>query len=262
MKRPASRSLLGNLFWLPWSGIALVLTLSYLIGLTILVIPGAMLIPFERWQLKWPHPAVGLSTLFSLNPIRTHVDPNYRFDRVSVFAQNHVSILDGFIACGAIRVPLCGLENAAHLSVPGYGWLLRLANAIPVRRAATGGRYAEVQQAFRERASRGISIITFPEGHRTLDGNLRPFKKGVFRIARDAGLPIVPIAVRGAYRMLPKGQLAIRPGWLDVYIAPQIDTDGLTDEQIPLVMERVRQIMEAWIHRGEKLGHLALQPLQ
>lgn len=202
-------------------------------------------------MLGWP-------VYFTLSRKHVHVDPRYDKKRVVVFVQNHVSMMDGNIACGAVRVPMCGLENASHLKVPGYGWLLTAANAIPVERGA--GRYRKIAEAFRERASRGVSILTFPEAHRTKDGKLQPFKRGVFTIARDAGLPIVPLAVRGAYRMLPKGAITCRPSKVEIYMAPPIETEGLTDAQIPELMERVSTVIEAWVERGEKLGDLCLQP--
>lgn len=244
--------------WLPFSIASWLTCMSWMIALFVSVLPVMIFVPFERLQLWWAHPMLGWPVRFTLSRLKVHVDPRYDKKRVVVFVQNHVSMLDANIACGSIRVPLCGLENASHLKVPGYGWLLTSANAIPVERGA--GRYKKIAEAFRERASRGISILTFPEAHRTIDGKLRPFKRGVFTIARDAGLPIVPLAVRGAWRMLPKGALTCRPAKIEVYMAPPIETAGLTDEQIPELMERVRRVIEAWVERGEKLGDLCLQP--
>jgi 1-acyl-sn-glycerol-3-phosphate acyltransferase len=254
-----SRTRLGDLFWLPWSVVAWISTISWMLVLTVSSLPLMLFIRFERFQMVFHHPALGYSVWFALSRLKVHVDPGYDRRRVSVFVQNHVSMLDAVIACGAIRVPLCGLENASHLKVPGYGWLMRCANAIPVDRKKRTFR-RDIEGALRERASRGISILTFPEAHRTTDGKLRPFKRGVFLMARDAGLPIVPISVRGAYRLLPKGAVSMRPTTIEVYIAPQIETKGLSDDQVVQLMERVRRVHEAWIERGEKLGHLCRQP--
>lgn len=235
------------------------LTLSWMGVIFFMTLPLTLFMPFSRFQVyfhrkvAWP-----LWALFS--PLRVGYDQGYDRERVSLFLQNHVTMLDANIACGTIPVPMCGLENAAHLKIPGYGWLLRLANAIPVQKGAQ--RYHVIASAFRDRVERGISVLAFPEAHRTLDGKLRPFKSGVFRAARDAGLPIVPVASRGAYTLLPKGTMIIRPCPIEVYVAPQIETAGLTDEQLPQVMERVRLIMEAWIERKERLGHLSAEPFE
>ncbi len=251
---------MGELVWLPWSVVAWVLTILWMIFLVGASAPIMLVVPFERFQLRFPHPQTAWPLWLAFSRLRVTRDPGYDPTKVSIFVQNHVSMLDACIACGSIRVPLCGLENAAHLRVPGYGWLMRAANAIPVHRTAHD-RFLRIAEAIRERASRGISILTFPEAHRTLDGRLRPFKRGVFAMARDAGLPIVPIAVRGAYRMLPKGRFTIRPSTIEVYIAPQIETKGLSNEQLSLLMERVREVIMAWVERGEKLGHLCTEPL-
>jgi 1-acyl-sn-glycerol-3-phosphate acyltransferase len=137
--------------------------------------------------------------------------------------------------------------------------VLKMANAIPVRKGAR--RYEEISAAFRERASRGISILTFPEAHRTKDGNVQPFKRGVFRMARSAGLPIVPVCTRGAFRMLPKGAITSRPGMVEVWIAPQVETTGLSDRQLEILAERVREVMQIWIDRREKRPEIYLAPL-
>lgn len=197
---------------------------------------------------------------FALGPVKTIEDPGYRRDVVSMFMQNHVTMLDGCTATAAIRVPLCGLENAAHLKVPGYGWIMRCANAIAVDRKDPRMR-AGIRTAIHDRITRGINVLTFPEGHRTLDGKLRPFKRGVFRMAVEAGIPVSPIAVRGAYKMMPKGSFTVRPSQVEVYIAPQIETKDLTLKDLPALMERVKTVMEAFIERGEMLGHLCKEPL-
>lgn len=256
----AGRSWWGELLWLPWSVTAWMISLSWMMLLTVLCIPLMPFVRFERFQALFPQWSVSWPIWISGSRLRVHVDPGYDRSRVSMFVQNHVSMMDACIACGAIPVPLCGLENASHLRVPGYGWLMRCANAIPVDRSKKG-LYKIIEQAIRERASRGISILVFPEGHRTMDGKLRPFKQGVFRMARDAGIPIVPISARGAYRMLPKGTLVVRPSLVEVYIGPQIETEGLDDEELPALIERVRGIHEAWIERREKVGESSSRAL-
>ncbi|MCA9654343.1 MAG: 1-acyl-sn-glycerol-3-phosphate acyltransferase [Myxococcales bacterium] len=249
------RTLAGDLLWAPWSAVGWVATLGWMGALATVSLPFLPFVPFERFQHTHLHRKVAWPLWLLMCPLKVRYDRS----RTSVFAMNHVSMLDANIACGSIPVPLCGLENAAHLMVPGYGWLMRVANAIAVPKGEK--RYEVIAAAFKERASRGISVLAFPEAHRTLDGKLRPFKSGVFRAARDAGVPIVPIVSRGAYRMLPKGAMTMRPSRLEVYVAPQIETAGLRDDQIPELMERVREVMEGWIERGEMLGHRCLEPL-
>jgi 1-acyl-sn-glycerol-3-phosphate acyltransferase len=258
MRHP-DRTLLGDILWAPWSAVGWLGTLGWMGTIAASMLPLTLVVPFERIQTTMFQPATSWPLWLLMSPLRVTYDPGYDRSRVSLLMMNHVSMLDANIACGAVPVPMCGLENAAHLKIPGYGWLLKMSNAIPVRKGE--GRLPEIVEAFRERASRGISVLAFPEAHRTLDGKLRPFKSGVFRAARDAGLPIVPIATRGAFRMLPKGAFTMRPSRIEVYVAPQIETEGLTDEQLPILMDRVREVLEGWIERKEMLGDRCLEPL-
>ncbi|MEM6292869.1 MAG: lysophospholipid acyltransferase family protein [Myxococcota bacterium] len=233
-------------------------SLTWMGGLWASALPFTIFKPFEKFQMKWVQPLVATPIRFAFSKLDVEYDPLFDKTKMSVFAQNHVSMMDANIACGSIPVPLCGLENAAHLDVPGYGWLLRMSNAIPVRKGAN--RYKEVAEAFRERASRGISVLAFPEAHRTLDGKVGKFKRGVFRIAVEANLPIAPLCVRGAYKMLPKGEFTIRPSRVHVYMAPQIDTTNLTEEDVPELMERVGEVMRAWVDDGVKRPDLCTAP--
>lgn len=253
------RNLVGEILWAPWSAVGWVATMGWMGLIAGVMLPVTLFLPFERFQARFFQPAVSWPLRMLFSPLRVFHDPHYDRTRVSVFMQNHVSMLDACAGCGSIPVPMCGLENEAHLRLPGYGWLLRMSNAIPVPRGE--GRYAAVAAAFRERASRGISVLTFPEAHRTTDGKLRTYRSGVFRAAIEAGLPIVPVSVRGMYRLLPKGAVTMRPSRLEAYVAPQIETVGLTMDDLPALMERVRVVQEAWLERREQLGHLCREPL-
>ena len=106
-----------------------------------------------------------------------------------------------------------------------------------------------------------MPVFTFPEAHRTRDGNVQPFKRGVFRMAREAGLPITPVCTRGAFRMLPKGAITSRPSVVEVWIAPQVETAGLSDRQLEILAERIREVMQIWIDRREKHAEIYLAPI-
>lgn len=260
MRLPNERTLVGEIVWAPYSVFAWTASLIWLCGAGAAFMVAVLFVPFERWQHRIAHQLTGVPMWIALGPVRTVEDPGYRRDVVSMFMQNHVSMLDGCAATAAIRVPLCGLENAEHLRVPGYGWIMKCANAIGVERKDRN-RVAKVREAIHNRIARGISVLTFPEAHRTLDGKLRPFKSGVFKMAIEAGIPIVPVAVRGAYNMLPKGSFCVRPGRVEIYIAPQIETKGLTADDVPALKERVATVLTAWVERREKVGHLCKEPL-
>lgn len=253
--KPADRSWAGEVFYAPYSVAVWIMTLSWMAGLVTSCVPLTWWRPFERFQTRWPQPQISWALRFGLNRLQVEYDEGYDHDAVTVFVQNHVSVLDGHVATGSIKQPFCGLENASHAKVPGYGWMMQMGNAIWVH-PKRPNKYVEIAKAFRERASRGISVLTFPEGHRTMDGKLRPFRRGVFAIARDAGLPMSVLAVRGMRRVLPKGTFVLRPEKIEVYVGPQIQLAGLSDEELDGAMEAVRQVMDAWIERREKRPEL------
>lgn len=249
---------LSDLFFYPWSAVVWSGGIVWMIFLVATSLPLTLFVPFERFQTRWPMPQIGWTIYLTFSRTRIVHDPRYRGRKGVVFVQNHVSVYDGYIACHAIRVPLSGLENEAHLKLPGYGWMMRLANAVPVGKGQ--GRFAKIATAMKERVSRGISVLTFPEAHRTSDGKVQPFKRGVFQIARDAGIPVVPLGVRGMYEVLPKGRFLIRPGKVEIYMGPEIETAGLTDAQLDRLSERVRDILVDWVDHGRTCGDVAFEP--
>ena len=169
--------------------------------------------------------------------------------RPSVFCQNHVNFMDAHVACRVIPGPFCGLMLASHFKIPAYGWIMRITSGIPVP-SGRGGRTTALMAAARDRIARGLSILVFPEAHRTLDGHVQPFKHGVFYMARDAGAPVVPIAVRGAYEVNHKGTWQFTRGPVTVWVGPQVETAGLDDEAIAAVMTELRADIHEFVETG------------
>jgi 1-acyl-sn-glycerol-3-phosphate acyltransferase len=125
---------------------------------------------------------------------------------------------------------------------------MRAANGIPVPRGAK--RTEALVEATKERASRGISVLTFPEAHRTMDGRVRPFRRGAFVMAREAGLPIVPIGIRGMYHVLPKGSWVVNPGHLEIFMGRAYETQGLSDAELEALVEEVHRVIANWVENG------------
>lgn len=180
-------------------------------------------------------------------------DPGFDRERPSVFCQNHVNVLDAFTACASIPQPFVGLMLAWHFKIPGYGWMMKATNGIPVHRNAKN-RTELLSAEARDRVSKGLSILTYPEAHRTKDGKVQPFKRGMFFMARDAGLPVVPLAVRGMYEVNRKGSALFAPGEVDVYVGPQIETAHLDDEGIADLAARMSEAMARYVEGTDRDG--------
>jgi 1-acyl-sn-glycerol-3-phosphate acyltransferase len=171
---------------------------------------------------------------------RAEVHPDVDPDRPYIFCQNHVNHLDFFICYRATPHFKQGLELEDHFRWPVYGWVMKQRGTIPVR-PGMKGQVSELTEAFRREIEQGDSILAFPEGRRTLDGRVGPFRSGVFYIARDLGIPIVPVAVTGTQDVMRVGSLLIRPDRnVTVYCEEPVETAGVPDEEMDALVERVR----------------------
>lgn len=120
----------------------------------------------------------------------------------AVIVANHLSILDILVLYGLFR-PYKWVSKASVFKVPFIGWNMRLNDYVAIRR---GDRESikEMMNHCRKHLANGSPILLFPEGTRSPDGVLQDFRTGAFKLAIDAGCPIVPVALSGTYRGLPK----------------------------------------------------------
>lgn len=191
-------------------------------------------------------PAPGFYACVRLGFVRMKIthDPGFDPWRLSVFCFNHVNFLDAFFASSAIPHAFCGLMHAWQFKIPFYGWLMATSKGI---RVYPGKKNFEslVAQA-KQRKQLRMSILTFPEGGRTTTGRVREFKKGMFFMAREAGYPVAPAAIRGAYAVNRKGSMLFHPGHtVEIHVGPQLETVGKTDAEI----ETLSQEAQAWVTR-------------
>jgi 1-acyl-sn-glycerol-3-phosphate acyltransferase len=212
-------------------------------------VPLTLVVPFERFQRWWPQLLMGQVTRLTRGPRRLTYDPGFDPKRVSLFMMNHTSMLDGHVACWAIPQPFCGINHEHHFRVPVYGWLLRRGNGIGVAQGAHG-QTAHIAAQVADRVRRGISILTFPEGRRTQNGRVLPFRRGLFLVARDAGVPVVPLCVRGLWGVLRRGEWIVRPAAIAVHVGPQVETAGLSDDEVSALAARLQAFTADFVERG------------
>lgn len=212
-------------------------------------LPLSLVIPFEKIMPRFPQPIMGAVPRLALGRRSITYHPDFDRDRVSMYLMNHTSILDAHVALWAIPHAFCGVQHAHHFDVPVYGWLMKRGNGIGVVKGQAGqGEWVAAQ--IRDRIERGISVLGFPEGRRTQNGRVLPFRRGLLSMARDGGLPVVPLAVRGLWQILRKGEWMLRPHPLDVYVGPQIETEGLDDAQIDRLAENLYRFTADYVERG------------
>jgi 1-acyl-sn-glycerol-3-phosphate acyltransferase len=162
-------------------------------------------------------------------------------DGPCLFAANHQSLLD--IPALFLMLPDGSrfLAKESLFRIPFLGWAMTASGCIPIDRSNRARAVRSEEAATRVRAGR--SVVFFPEGTRSKNGRLAPFKKGGFHLAREAGVPVVPVAISGSHRILPSGSLWVQPGPLRVHLAAPIVPGGLD-------VEALSQAVRAGIAQG------------
>jgi len=149
---------------------------------------------------------------------------------VCIFVANHTSTADPPAVAGAIprRVAILVKESLFHIPIVARAF--RLAHFVPVNRADREAAIASAETAIAH-LKEGVSFLIYPEGTRSADGRLQPFKRGVAVMAIKAGVPVVPMACAGAHRVMRKKGIAISPGEIVVRFLPPLDASAYTLEQ-------------------------------
>lgn len=191
-------------------------------ALVVRLITGDNRIPLAMARRCW---APGLLAGGFMRVEVTGLD-NLDRDRPHFFAANHQSIVDVVGLFYALPVPLLFMLKKELLSVPFLGWYVSAMGMITLERHKRRSALENLSQCHRH-LTEGKSIITFPEGTRSLDGTVGPFKPGTFIPAIDDQIPIVPIALEGPGKILPPGGFRVRPGTIRIAIGPPIPTTGL-----------------------------------
>jgi 1-acyl-sn-glycerol-3-phosphate acyltransferase len=169
----------------------------------------------------------GVREAGSLDPARPHL-----------FVANHRSMADIFLVC-LLPWEVKFLSKESVFRIPLLGWLMRTAGDIPLARGDKDSAREAIEQ-MRRRLTEGASVIVFPEGTRSADGSLAPFREGAFRLAAELSADVVPLAIRGTETALPKHSLVFAPTTATVTVLAPIETAGSTAVEAPRLAERVR----------------------
>jgi len=165
-----------------------------------------------------------------------------RRDVTYVFVSNHQSIYDIPIIFASIPHQLRIIAKESLGRLPILGWHLRWTGHLLVNRARPSSKIGErISKLLRD----GFSLIVFPEGTRSRDGNVAPFKRGVFLLSVEASLPVVPVAVVGSRHVMRKGRLMTCPGEVQLVIHEPILTASLTAADVRNLSDRVRETINS-----------------
>ena len=199
--------------------------------------PGS---PYDVLPRAWAKSLVAIAGV----RVRVHNPERAGDGTPHIFLANHVSWYD-IPALGSFLPRAKFVAKAELFRIPVLGGAMRAVGMVPIERQnrkAAFGAYDEASRRIRE----GDSVIVFPEGSRGYDYPLRPFKKGPFVLAIDAGVPIVPVLLHGTREVIRKGSMLLHPRRVDVHLLEPVSVEGYGYDHRDALAEKVRsRIAEA-----------------
>ena len=171
-----------------------------------------------------------------------------------VFVSNHLSYMDTPVVFSSIPVQFRFLAKKGLFQIPFLGWHLSTAGHIPVPREDPRSSLRTLSRAAELIQTHAISLLIFPEGGRTMDGELHEFKDGAAYLAIKAQAPLVPLALLGTREILPMGSATIRHGRVRLVIGDPIRTAGLTLHDRRRLTEAAREQVAGMLGGAISLG--------
>ena len=186
----------------------------------------------SRWWGRW---------LCVLNGIDVTIEglEHIRPDQPQIFMANHQGFFDIFALNGYLPVQLRWVAKSSLFYIPFVGWAMWAAGSVPVDR----GNRKKAYRAFLatiEKLKAGNSIVIFPEGTRSLDGTIGPFKKGGPLLSVRSGAPLVPVTLVGTRSIIKKGSGVIRPGRIQIVISPPLSSQTVKEDKEENVLRNIR----------------------
>jgi 1-acyl-sn-glycerol-3-phosphate acyltransferase len=218
---------------------------------SLLVLLGIFIDPRKN---DWPQRAFFRNVLRLAGArFETKRSPGFDPARTSIFICNHVNLFDPFVIYSAIPQFVRGFELESHFKIPAYGWMMGRFGNVPVPDKPSRAGLERMKRRAKKALDDGISLIAFPEGSRTRHGGLGPFQNGVFRLAQEFGVPIVPMSIVGSYEFFRTGHWMLHPGKITVYLHDTIETKGMSRSDVDALRDRVHAIVSAPV--DESLRH-------
>jgi len=231
-----------------------VLIVLWTVAATIVIATTVILVSFFSRTGNLPHLLARLwaNSILWVSRVKVTVrgaeklDPSCSY----IYMPNHQSNADIPLLLGRLPVQFRWLAKAELFKVPIFGRAMRGVGYISIDRSNRKSSFESLERAARTIRS-GTSVLIFPEGTRSRDGRILPFKKGGFVLAVDAGVPIVPIIIRGTRDIISKGHFMIRPAPVTMEILDPVETADYTRKTKDALLARIRSIL---IDHFEKEG--------
>jgi 1-acyl-sn-glycerol-3-phosphate acyltransferase len=162
---------------------------------------------------------------------------NLQPGRSYIYMSNHVSNLDPPILVASIPGRCSVLVKKEVFRIPILGFAMKVADLVPVDRSNREAAIESVHAAA-EVLQRGLNMVIYPEGTRSADGRLLPFKKGPFHLAMEARVPVIPVTILGTADLWPRGTWAMRPGKAVLIFHQPLDPARFADREELMAVAR------------------------
>lgn len=183
----------------------------------------------------------------SRGPVTWSGTENLREDRPAIYISNHTSIVDIFLAIWLSPIGTVGVAKKQVIYYPFFGQMYWLSGHLRIDRGDSKGAVESLQELARITKENGLSIYIWPEGTRSRDGRLLPFKKGIVHLALQTGLPIVPVVIHNGHKVWEKNTLVIGKAPLHIDILPPVDTSDWSldtiEEHLALLQARYTAVL-------------------
>ena len=162
----------------------------------------------------------------------------------AVYAANHASVLDIPLLFAHLPVDFRIIHKRSIFLIPVVGLYLKVGGHVAIDRTRAFRARKSLDKAI-HRMRGGLSVLVFPEGTRSVTGEVQPFKRGTFVLAIDAGVPVVPVSLCGVKAVIPQGILSLRRGLVRIVLHPPVATAGRPADDAARLAEEVRVIVAA-----------------
>ncbi len=162
-----------------------------------------------------------------------------------VFMANHLSLMDGPLIFMLIPQFVRVLLKKEAFKIPVIGLAMRQVGFVSVDRKGLKGGKKSIDRATRMIKEKGFSFLIFPEGTRSRDGKLQPFKRGGFFLAINSQVPIFPVSIKGSYALMPKGSFFVKKGKVGVMFHPPVSIKGFNKDNLSQLINKVRSVIQS-----------------
>lgn len=169
-------------------------------------------------------------------------------DRAYIFMSNHLSFLDGPLLFSVIPQPVRVILKKEIFRIPVIGWGMRQADFVPVDRKGIKGGKKSIDQAVELIKEKGYSFLIFPEGTRSLGGQIQTFRRGGFFLALNSGVPVFPISIQGTFELMPKGSFFVKKGIIRVVFHSSVSVEEYHRKNLPELISKVQNIIRDGLH--------------